>query len=113
MIKGCLVKLHTKKKIGEDEFHAPIYEETIEEVENVLIEPVSDDAVINELQLSGKRISYMLHIPNGDTHNWNDSIVELPAPWNESVKTFGGGIIYDPKLTPLDWFKKVKAEKYG
>ena len=108
-IKGQKVILHEKIQNGEDDFKNPIYEESIVEVENVLIEPASNDAVITEQQLTGKHMVYVLHIPKGDNHNWKDAVVEF---YGETWNTFGDCMIYDQDLIPLKWNKKVKVERY-
>lgn len=108
-IKGRTVILHEMTQNGVDDFNHPIMEENIVEVENVLIEPASNDDVVSEIQLTGKHIAYTLHIPKGDTHNWKDAIVEF---YGQSWNTFGDALIYDEELTPLSWNKKVKVESY-
>lgn len=108
-IKGQTVKLHIKTSSGQDPFGNETFIETIEEVENVLCEPASNDAVVAELQLSGKHVVYILHIPKGDTHNWEDTIVEFNG---KTWRTFGDCLIYDEKMTPLSWNKKIKVERY-
>lgn len=109
-IKGQTVKLHVKTSSGRDPFGKETFSEDIVEVENVLCEPASNDAVIEELQMSGKRVVYILHLPKDDTNNWEDSIVEF----NEKTwKTFGDCLVYDEEMTPLCWNKKIKVERYG
>lgn len=106
LIKGRTVKLIQNSQIGVDEFNAPIYDETEIEIENVLIEPASNEAIVDELGISGKRVSYILHIPKGDTHVWEDTKVSF---YGETWRTFGDCLIYDERLTPLDWNKKIKG----
>lgn len=108
-IKGKTVKLHEMTQNGFDDFNNPTYEETVVDVDNVLIEPASNDAILSEIQMTGKRVAYVLHIPKGDTHNWKDAIVDF---YGQSFKTFGDALIYDEELTPLSWNKKVKVEVY-
>ena len=56
MITGIDVVLYTKTQTGTDPLGAPIYTQTAETVQNVLVgEPTADD-LINELQLYGKRL---------------------------------------------------------
>lgn len=109
MIKGKKVKLLEKVQNGMDDFNSPVFEENEVEVENVLIEPASNDAIVSEIQLTGKRVSYILHIPKGDTHNWKDAEVEF---YGMRWKTFGDCLIYDIENTPGDWNKKIKVEAY-
>ncbi len=110
MIHGITVRLYVKTKTGDDAFNAPVYEETPVEVPNVLIgEPMAED-VINEMQLSGKRIAYTLAIPKGDTHDWDNVTVEF---FGQKFRTFGGVIQGIDDMLPLAWNKKVKVERYG
>lgn len=109
MIKGKTVILYEVSQVGTDDFNAPIFDEVPTEVSNVLIQPASNDAIISESEVNGKHIAYVLHIPKGDTHNWNDAIVEF---YGNKWRTYGSEIIYDEDLTPLDWNKQIKVERY-
>lgn len=112
-IKGRTVTLYERIETGEvDEFNAPVYEYVESKIDNVLIEAAANDAIVSEVEINGKHLAYVLHIPKGDTHNWKDAKVVLPDPWNVAVKTYGDCMLYDADLTPLDWNKKVKAEIY-
>ena len=108
-IKGRTVKLHTFTETSTDPFGNPITEETIESIDNILIEPASNEAIVTELQTIGKRIAYILHIPKDDDHDWRDSVVEF---YDSKWKTYGDCLQYDPELTPLSWGKKIKVERY-
>lgn len=108
-LKGKTVTLHEMVQVGTDDFNHPIMREEPTEVENVLIEPASNEAILSEIQMTGKHVVYILHIPKGDTHNWKDAIVDF---YGQSWKTFGDCLIYDEDLTPLSWNKKVKVERY-
>ena len=110
MIKGIDVVLHQKTEAGEDPFGHPICEESLVTVENVLVTPASAEAVIEELNLSGKRLEYILCIPKGDTNIWEDRVVEFfGCHW----KTFGGVQEWIDAMVPLSWNKKVKVERYA
>ena len=106
---GESIILYNKRQVGVDAFNRPIYEDVAETVDNVLIgEPNSED-VINELNLSGKRLAYTLAIPKGDAHEWEDRVVEF---WGEKYKTFGKPTRGIDHLIPLAWNAKVKVERY-
>lgn len=109
IIKGQVVKLHEKTIIGHDPFGAELYSEQIIDVDNVICEPASNDDVLSELQMTGKHVVYILHIPKGDTHNWKDSVIEFNG---DTWKTFGDCLVWDETMTPLEWNKKVKVERY-
>ena len=107
---GESIVLYNRTQVGIDDFNRPIYAENAETVENVLIgEPTSED-IINELNLSGKRLAYTLAIPKGDTHEWRDRTVEF---WGQKFRTFGTPTQGIEHLIPLAWNKKVKVEVYG
>lgn len=110
LIKGITVTLYEKTVTGADVFGALICTETPVAVKNVLVSPVSSEDLVTDEQLRGKKQVVELHIPKGDTHNWENSRVEIRG---QMWETFGFVQEYDPDLTPLDWNKKVKAERYG
>lgn len=109
LIKGIDVILYEKREAGKDGFGSPIYEVVQEVVENVLVGSPSAEESINELNLSGKRIAFVLGIPKGDNHNWEDAEV---AFFGKRFKTFGGVMQGIEELVPMDWHKKVKVELY-
>ena len=109
-IKGITVRLKTRVQTGTDEFKRPVYEEEFVDVENVLVGVPSSEDVINELNLSGKRITYTLGIPKGDTHNWINTEVEF---WGERYRTIGKPMQGIDENIPLSWNKKVQVERYG
>lgn len=112
IVKGLSVILYEKTKVGEDDFGQDIYEEIPISIPNVFIQPVSDDAIVNNIEVAGTHNSYVLHIPKKDTHKWEDSKVYLPSPYDVTVKTYSTGLIYREDLAPLDWNKQIKAEIY-
>lgn len=106
---GESIILYNVTQVGTDAFGRPIYEETAETVDNVLIGEPSSEDIINELNLSGKRLAYTLAIPKGDEHEWRDRTVEF---WGEKFRTFGRPTQGVEHLIPLAWNKKVKVEAY-
>lgn len=109
MISGETVRIKTKVQTGTDDFNRPVFTETFVDVENVLIGAPSSEDVINELNLSGKRIAYTLGIPKGDTHNWINTEVEF---WGERYRTIGKPMQGIDENIPLSWNKKVQVESY-
>ena len=110
MIKGIPVTLYTKVQTGTDPFGRPVYEETAETVNNVLVGEPSSDDITNELNLSGKIISYVLAIPKGDAHDWGNAFVDVFGQRYHTIGTPTQGI---EDNIPLAWNKKVKVERYG
>lgn len=109
-MRGISITLYDKTQIGIDDFNRPIYEDVPRTIENVLIGEPTTDQVIDELNLSGKRLAYTLAIPKGDTHEWTDRKVEF---FGEVFRTFGKPTQGIDHLIPLSWNKKVKVERYG
>lgn len=113
MIKGITVQLIKKTEGDPDPIGNPTYTETKIQVNNVLVgEPTTDD-ITDSLQLYGKMIAYTLGIPKGDTNDWIDTEVELPAPFEGKYRTFGYPTAGIEANIPLKWNKKVKVERYG
>lgn len=110
LIKGGTVKLYEKTAAGTDATGAPVFKETPVTVKNVLISPVSSEDLVSDEQIRGKKQVCELHIPKGDAHKWENSRVEIRG---QLWETFGFVQEYDQAMTPLDWNKKIKAERYG
>lgn len=113
MIKGITIKIIKKTQTGTDWAGAPIYEDIEEDVKNVLVGEPSTDDVITTLNLHGKHLAYVLAIPKGDSHDWTDSEVILPAPFAGRYRTVGEAIAGIEENIPLLWNKKVKVERYA
>ena len=109
MLKGINVTLYVKTRTGETPFRDPIYEETPVTVHNVLVGEPSAEEITTELQLTGRRISYTLAIPKGDTHDWNDVRVEF---FGQKFRTCGGVVQGIESMVPLCWNKKVQVVRY-
>lgn len=111
-MKGISVILYDKVSAGVDEFNHEIFTETPVTIDNVLVAPVGDagEAVVSDLDLTGKRSLYMLGIPKGDTHVWDDRTVEF---FGEKWRTVGFSKVGIEHLIPLQWNRKVTVERYG
>jgi len=108
-LHGETITLFAKTQTGVDAFNRPIYTETAEQVENVIIGQPSTDDITEELNLSGKRIDYVLGIPKGDTHDWVNRKVEF---WGEQYETVGKPMTGIQDIIPLEWGKNVKVARY-
>ena len=109
-MKGMTVQLVVKTKTGEDPFGAPVYDEQLEDVEDVLVGSPTTDDVTNTIQLYGKKVEYVLGIPKGDNHNWTDTEVYI---WGERFRTIGYPQTGIMENIPLRWGQNVRVEKYG
>lgn len=109
-MRGITVTLHKKTQSSTDEFGAPIYTDTTEAVDNVLVGEPTSDQIVQDLNLYGKHLAYVLAIPKGDTHTWTDTEVEF---FGQTFKTYGEPTQGIDALIPLSWNTKVKVERYG
>jgi hypothetical protein len=109
-IKGITITLYERKQTGVDGAHRPIYEEIPVKVDNVIVYPTTSDDIVSTTELEGKKAVYTLCIPKGDTHVWEDSVVEF---FGNKYKSFGFTQQYEEELLPLSWNKKVLVERYG
>lgn len=101
--------LYDVVEVGKDDFDVPTYEETPIEVDNVLVGlPTTEDLTTNET-LYGKKTTYMLAIPKGDEHEWEDRKVSF---WGKTFRTFGNVTQGIEENIPLMWNKKVNVERY-
>lgn len=111
MIQGTTVQLMVRTQTGVDGFNRPIYDETSVAVENVLVgQPTSED-ISTSLDLTGKRVSYVLAIPKGDENDWEDATVVLPAPFSGRFHSIGFSTVSIEANTPLSWNRKVMVER--
>ena len=109
-MRGVTVKLKVKTETGTDSLGMPTYSEDWVSVNDVLVGEPSSVDVENNLTLYGKRTQYTLAIPKGDTHYWEDTEVELPAPWGITMATIGQSTIGIEANVPTRWNRKVHLE---
>lgn len=109
MIRGMTIQIVVKTQTGTDPFGAPIYSETEEDVNNVLVGQPTTEDYATTLQLTGKHIAYVLGIPKGDTHDWVNTDVII---WGERFRTIGLPQTGIQDNIPLQWGQNVKVERY-
>lgn len=109
-LKGSDVQLTVKTQTGTDAANRPIYSETLVTIKDVLIGIPEADEVVNELNLSGKKLAYVLGIPKGDDHIWTDTFVTF---FGCKFRTIGIPLTAEQANIPLRWGSKVKVEYYG
>ena len=108
-MKGVAVVLYERVQTGTDSFNDPVYSLTPVTVENVLVGQPTTDEITSSIDLYGKKIEFMLGIPKGDSHDWENTTVEI---FGESFQTFGATIQGIEENIPLEWNKKVLVERY-
>lgn len=109
-MKGMTVQLVVSTVTSYDPFGAPIEKEETVDVEDVLVGQPSTDDVTNTIQLYGKHIAYVLGIPKGDTHDWENAKVYI---WGEPYRTIGYPQTGIQENIPTRWGTNVKVERYG
>ncbi len=109
MIQGTAITLYEKTATGANEIGEPIFIETPVTVENVLIGEPSAEERIDEANLTGRMIAYVLGIPKGDAHTWENVTVEF---FGHKFRTFGIPVQGIEANIPLQWHLKVKCERY-
>lgn len=109
MIKGITVNLIHQKQNGSDAFGAPVYEDEIIQVDNVLVAPSSSDDIVDSTNLYGKKAIYNLAIPKEDTNIWEDQYVEF---FGKRWHVFGFTTQGIESMIPLSWNKKAMVELY-
>lgn len=107
-IKGVAVTLYERRETGRDGFGTPIYSEKPTIVEDVLICPATENAVVDDEGMSGRRAEYELCIPKGDTHEWENNRVDF---FGQKWRVFGAALEYEEELVPLRWNRRVKVER--
>lgn len=110
MIQGMTVTLYHRIETGRDALNNPIYQwYDAEQVDDVLVGEPTPEERTDELSTSGKMIAFSLGIPKGDTHEWEDSIVEF---FGQKFHIFGFPKQGIEANIPLRWHKIYKCERY-
>ena len=113
LIKGVTVQLLEKTQTGTDGFGSPVWEKSWVPVDNVLVGRPTTEEVTDTMNLHGKTVDYVLAVPKGDAHTWEDAEVILPAPFGGTYRTVGYPTAGIEANIPLSWNKKVRLERYG
>lgn len=108
-IHGIPIELAVKTQTDTDSYNRPVYDITWVTVDNVLIGQPTTEEITDELNLSGKRLDYLLGIPKGDTHDWEDTQVRF---FGQTYETIGAPTQGIESMIPLSWNKKVKVMRY-
>ena len=110
MLHGITVQLEQKTQTGRDDFNRPICSSEMVNIDNVLVGRPDTDQITETLNLTGKRLEYVLGIPKGDAHDWTDKKVII---WGQEFRTIGFPETGIQDLIPLDWGMNVKVERHG
>ena len=111
-LHGITIQLCTRHEAGIDGFNRPIYEEIPVNVDNVLVGQPTATEILEIQNITGKKIVYWLGIPKGDTNQWENAKVILPAPFSGTFKTVSFPQTGIQDLIPLQWGKNIAVERY-
>ena len=109
MIHGIQITLIDKQVVSTDPFGSPVVKDVEITIDNVIVAPATTDDVTSQLSLTGKKISYTIGIPKGDTHDWENKEVRF---FGKRWKTVGIPLEGIESMIPLEWNKKVMVERY-
>jgi len=107
-MRGITVTLYEKTQVGLDPANVPVFDEIPVQVENVLVAPETTVQLTSGVDLRGGEADYILGIPKGDTHVWDDSKIEF---FGQTFRSFGVPTQGIDDLIPLDWNMKVKVKR--
>ena len=105
---GVTVVLYEKTISSYDSLNNPVYITTATNVDNVLVGQPETDDITSSISLYGKKITYWLGLPKGDSHDWTDSDVLI---FGEKFRTFGDIVQGIEANVPTPWHKKVRVER--
>lgn len=108
-MRGMTVALTVRTAGTPDAFNNPTWEETTVNVANVLVGQPSTDEIEDSINLYGKRVEFILGIPRGDTHNWEDTTVLF---FGHKFRTFGAVERGIEENIPGPWTRRVRVCRY-
>lgn len=109
-INGITIKLWVSnpQESETDAFNRPHDSGEWVSVDDVLVAPLSDAEILDTVNLTGRKATYQLGIPKGDTHEWQSGgYVQF---FGEYWRIVGHPTIGIDDMIPLRWNKKVKVE---
>ena len=92
-----------------DSFNDPVWEFKAVTVANVLVGQPTADEITSGIDLYGKKAEYMIGIPKGDEHAWEDADVEF---FGRRWRTFGTVIRGIEANVPTPWHHKIRVAVY-
>jgi len=110
MLKGITIQLLVCTQTGVDEFNAPVYSSEWVNVENVLVAPEESSDVITSTNLEGRHTRYVLGIPKGDAHVWENTHVRFLGETYRTIGIVREGI---EDMIPLKWNRKISVERWN
>ena len=108
-IHGMQITLIDKQVVSVDPFGSPVVKDVEITIDNVIVAPATTEDVTSQMSLTGKKISYTIGIPKGDTNDWEEKEVRF---FGKRWRTVGIPLEGIEELIPLEWNKKVMVERY-
>ena len=108
-IHGIPITLIDKQVVSVDPFGSPVVKDVEITIDNVIVAPATTEDVTSQMSLTGKKISYTIGIPKGDTNDWEEKEVRF---FGKRWKTVGIPLEGIESMIPLEWNKKVMVERY-
>ena len=108
-IHGIQITLIDKQVVSTDPFGSPVVKDVEITIDNVIVAPATTEDVTSQMSVTGKKISYTLGIPKGDTNDWENKEVRF---FGKRWKTVGIPLEGIESMIPLEWNKKVMVERY-
>ena len=109
-LKGITVKLIPRLQTGTDSIGNPIWSDGDPiSVDNVLVAPLSSQELLETVNLYGKKGTYKIAIPKGDTNVWEDQIVEFFGHRWHVFTVPQKGI---ESMIPLEWNDTYEVGRY-
>ena len=110
-MRGETVTVIRREPIGVDEYNNPIYDENVEDVDNVLVQPPSMSASDEPEHPYGIRVDLTLQFPRsykgGSLYGCEIMIRDEPTPY----RVIGDPIPVDGDMTPTDWNMSVPVTR--
>lgn len=107
-MKTITVQLVVKTEEGTDPFGTPIETEEIIDVPGCLVGQPTSEQITQTLEMYGKKISYVVGVPKGDTNKWFDTELII---WGDRYRTIGFPETGIQENIPLKWGQNVKVER--
>jgi hypothetical protein len=108
-IHGIPITLIDKQVVSKDPFGNSVKRDVEITINNVIVAPATTEDITNQMSLTGKKISYTIGIPKGDTNDWEEKEVRF---FGKRWKTVGIPLEGIESMIPLEWNKKVMVERY-
>lgn len=111
MIRGTRIEVIRRAETGKDAFNNPTYQDEIEEVDNVLVDPGMQDRgasrEFNAERPNGTRTYVRFHFPKTYKHSLKGCFIR----WGDrKFRVIGDPVAFPEENTPGEWNLPVDTE---